>query len=382
MRLLFFQFQQIHMQYTDFSQKYPFLNARLIGWASSRIAKTSDYLEAEAKGRINALQHKINHRRLDLPAMRRMSEFFGEMSVEQFNQSAMLDDEYRYLHEQIELEKQGLKSIKATTRTPTLSQIREASEQVKDYVSALQSPAMDTFLLWHQRLSSREKYFISKCAGFLRDEDWIDQSGKNLPAQVFEIAYHEWGYLDQGYSVLNEPVEKSFFKDDRLIGAITSNSYGVHCLNAPHTMFVDIDLDIEAEDCSGMSFPWGRYHFAESQVMEAIAQAAKDWGLRFEAYKTRNGMRLLETSAEWNPQSTESATVLEFLGCDRLFQQLCRTQGCYRARLDPKPWREVVEEKHSVCHYLGVFGNAPENSAAQQIKQIHDSWCVGGGSLA
>jgi hypothetical protein len=39
------------------------------------------------------------------------------------------------------------------------------------------------------------------------------------------------------------------------------------------------------------------------------------------------------------PESTESRHLLEQFGADALYQKLCRTQECYRARLTPKFWR-------------------------------------------
>ncbi|MEC4817813.1 MAG: hypothetical protein SAK29_31755 [Scytonema sp. PMC 1069.18] len=104
--------------------------------------------------------------------------------------------------------------------------------------------------------------------------------------------------------------------------------------------------------------------------------------MRFEAYRTRNGLRLIEMSREWNPREDESQTVLETLGCDHLFQHLCMSQGTFRARLEPKPWRVVAGQIHRVCHYLGTFGTAPENSTSIAIRAIHDTWCLGNGSLA
>lgn len=366
------------MQYTEFAQLYPFLNNRLINWAAARIAGTSEYLEGEARSRITYLNWKLNDRRINAPITKRfLAEFPNGVPVSGIDEVLAGDEEFRYLNEQMLEAKYSLSAIKATTTTPTKAQIQQAIEEVRDYIIALQSPSIETFLRWNQRLSGREKHFLQSIPQILKSTG--DTSS------LWSVASGEWGYLGiDGYSALSEPVLKSFFDQERLIGAITTNSYGVAILNTPHVMFVDIDLDFVGDEVPIQCLPWGklpRTRGIEEEVKRAIAQATKAWGLRFEVYQTFNGLRLLELSREWNPQSAEATTVLEALGCDRLFQQLCRTQGTFRARLEAKPWRDTGEA-HSVCHYLGSFGSAPVNPIAVQVKSIHDHWCLGRNDLA
>ncbi len=366
------------MQYNEFAQLYPFLNTRLIEWASARIAGTSEYLEAEARSRITYLNWKLNDRRNNAPVTRRfLIEFPNGYPVSGIDEILAGDEEFRYLNEQLLEAKYSLGAIKASTTTPTQAQKQQAVEEVRDYISALRSPSIETFLQWNQRLSGREKHFVQSIPQLLRSAE--DTSS------LWSVASGEWGYLGiDGYSALSEPVLKSFFVQEQLIAAITTNSYGVACLNAPGTMFVDIDLDYITDEVPVQCLPWGKLpknRGIEEEVKQAIAQTTKAWGLRFEAYRTFNGLRLIEMSREWNAQSPESSSVLEALGCDRLFQRLCKTQMCYRARLDPKPWRGE-RGQNSVCHYFGSFGSAPINRIAAQIKTIHDSWCLGNDDLA
>jgi hypothetical protein len=306
-----------------------------------------------------------------------LAEFPNGVPISGIDEALAGDEEFRYLNEQLLEAKYSLSAIKASTTTPTKAQSQQAVEEVKDYITALHSPSIETFLQWNQRLSGREKHFIQSIPQLLRSAE--DTSS------LWSVASSEWGYLGiDGYSALSEPVLKSFFVQEQLIAAITTNSYGVACLNAPSTMFIDIDLDYITDEVPVQCLPWGKLpknRGIEEEVKQAIAQTTKAWGLRFEAYRTFNGLRLIEMSREWDPQSTESTTVLEALGCDRLFQQLCRTQGTFRARLEAKPWRDTGEA-HSVCHYFGSFGSAPINRIAAQIKTIHDSWCLGNDDLA
>jgi hypothetical protein len=367
------------MQYTKFAELYPFLNTRLIEWASARIAGTSEYLEAEVRSRITYLNWKLNDRRINAPITKRfLAEFPNGVPVSGIDEALAGDEEFRYLNEQLLEAKYNLSAIKATTTTPTQAQKQQAVEEVKDYITALHSPSVDTFLQWNQRLSGREKHFIQSIPQLLRRTE--DASS------LWLVASTEWGYLNiDGYSALSEPVLKSFFDKDRLIGAITTNSYGVKVLNTPTTMFVDVDFD--TDDVPLECLPWGKQPKGmgiEEQIAEikfAIAKTTKAWGLRFELYRTFNGLRLIELSREWDAQNLESTTVLEALGCDRLFQQLCETQGTFRARLEPKPWRET-RNCHSVCHAFGSYGVAPVNPVAARVKLLHDAWCLGTEDLA
>jgi hypothetical protein len=280
--------------------------------------------------------------------------------------------------------KQSLSVIKATTATATKAQTQQAIEEVKDYVTALGAPSVDTFLKWNQRLSSREKFFIQNLPKMLTSSN-TEETSENSFGTVWNVA-REWNYFDiDGYSALSEPTFKSFFDGDQLIAAITTNSYGVKVLNAPSVMFVDIDLDEDVDQVPNECLPWGQANMGLKDrifgVKRAIERATKAWGLCFEGYRTFNGLRLIELSREWNPNSPESTTVLESVGCDRLFQQLCRTQGTFRARLEPKPWRET-RNLHSVCHAFGSYGVAPVNPVAARVKLLHDAWCLGTEDLA
>ncbi|MEC4817815.1 MAG: hypothetical protein SAK29_31765 [Scytonema sp. PMC 1069.18] len=253
------------MQYTEFTQYYPFLNTLLVEWAAHRIARTADYLEAEARSHISCLQSQIERKKIQMPLTRQIfAEFPHGISLEEFERLAWAtDEEYKYLHSLLLEAKYSLSEIKTTTVTPSMQQIQQATEEVKDYIQALAHPSVDVFLKWNSRLSSREKFYIQLLPNLLREKN--GEAGK-----LWSLATDEWGYLDEGYQILTEPVIKSFFSMERLIGAITVNSYGVKCLNAPVTMFVDIDLDSSGLDCSYFSFPWGQSDTQESLVMEAI----------------------------------------------------------------------------------------------------------------
>jgi len=373
------------MQYTKFAELYPFLNTRLIEWASARIAGTSEYLEAEARSQISLLNWKLNDRRINAPITKRfLTEFPNGVPVSGIDEALAGDEEFLYLNEQLLEAKYSLSAIKTTNTTPTKAQVEQAIGEVKEYIESLGTPSVDIFLQWNQRLSGKEKFFVQSLPTMLRSSNTEETSEDNL-GRIWNVAYREWGYLDGGYTALAEPVSQSFFEGDQMIAAITTNSYGVKVLNAPSVMFVDIDLDEDVDLVPNECLPWGQANMGLKErifgVKRAIERATKAWNLRFEAYRTRNGLRLIELSREWNATTTETTTVLETLGCDRLFQQLCKTQGTFRARLEPKPWREM-RNCHSVCHAFGSYGVAPVNPVAARVKLLHDAWCLGTEDLA
>ncbi|BAZ71344.1 hypothetical protein NIES4106_61410 (plasmid) [Fischerella sp. NIES-4106] len=361
------------MKYIEFTESYPLLNTRLIEWATARIAGTSDYLEGETRSKISLLQHEFRKAEMNLPVIKRISEFGGEIPMSWVDQEALKDNECRYVQQQLLEAKYELANIKKLEVTPTPKQRQQATEEVKEYIEILQYPSAQEFLRWTPRLSSREKHFLGRLPCMFKTE------GVGFRSQ-FSDATYDWWYLGDGsYDVLTELVEQSFKSGDRTTAFITYNAYDVRCLNAQSVMFVDIDLDTEQVALG--SDPWGRNGYThptpESEILNLVTTTVKDFDLRFEVYRTAAGMRLIETSREWNPESEESLGIQEKLGCDRLFQNLCKTQRTYRARLEPKPWRDG----ETVCHHIGSFGNAPGNAIALQIKQIHDKWCLGDGEL-
>ena len=84
-----------------------------------------------------------------------------------------------------------------------------------------------------------------------------------------------------------------------------------------------------------------------SEEQKALAKVeswvARNSSWSFRAYRTASGLRLMATHETFDPEATQTARVLEELGCDPLFMRLCRTQKSFRARLTPKPWRIGVE---------------------------------------
>ena len=80
-------------------------------------------------------------------------------------------------------------------------------------------------------------------------------------------------------------------------------------------------------------------------------------------YRTHSGLRLLVTNQTFDPTSPETIQLLEEVGSDRLYIQLCKAQASFRARLTPKPWR---------CDTARPPVGYPRAGAADE--QLHEAW--------
>jgi hypothetical protein len=106
---------------------------------------------------------------------------------------------------------------------------------------------------------------------------------------------------------------------------VTRNAYGCDVLNTSRMVFVDVDHD--GADA-------GRH------LDDARRWTARHPGWSFRVYRTRAGLRLLATQALFLPDEAVIVTDLfPAMRTDPLYARLCKTQGSYRARLTPKPWR-------------------------------------------
>jgi len=191
---------------------------------------------------------------------------------------------------------------------------------------------------------------------------------------------------------------------------VTRNAYGCKVLNTSQIMFVDIDV-AQKETQAGGFFAglFGKKSNAEEKTEES-AQLTKleswlrinpSWGFR--AYRTAGGLRLIATQGFFDPVSSECQRVFEALGCDPLYQRLCKTQASFRARLTPKPWRcdfyaaawrwPWVDDKsknlylkwqagyekncqnYSTCKFVAQYGAHSVQPEIAEIIKFHDQIC-------
>lgn len=179
---------------------------------------------------------------------------------------------------------------------------------------------------------------------------------------------------------------------------ITRNRYGAEVLNSRDHCFVD--LDFLPGGCLWILF--NRHKTRAQQIAERIDFLEKRMtdprlqGRSIRLYETHKGLRALISGLGFAPGSEETTQFLRSLQSDWLYAILCQKQGCFRARLTPKPYRMKAKtlrvkyprtpeedaktaawveeynahsEKFATCRYLRTIG--PEFS--DDIVRFHDT---------
>ena len=254
--------------------------------------------------------------------------------------------------------------------------------------------------------------------------------------------------LRTNYGIAGVPIrEQIVSRHGELV--ITRNSYGALCLNTPDVLFADIDM---AERPSGCVLPlgamalvaavafatgWFAWHWvagialamlalwagnrialqrqraafdrdggAETRALalvDAFVAEHPDWHLR--VYRTPAGLRVLAMHRTFQPQDDDAATLFSALRADHLYTVMCKVQGCFRARLTPKPWRIGIDQRitppvaawsaeqatlperlawidryeaasrgHAACRYLRSLGDTTcVDPKAEHVRALHDA---------
>jgi hypothetical protein len=182
-------------------------------------------------------------------------------------------------------------------------------------------------------------------------------------------------------------------------------------LNTPRLMFIDIDIPREAPFGSlkrSLQKLFGRTSEApEAQVQKRIAEVASQHPhYSFRVYRTAAGFRCVLLNEVLTPESVQSRQLLEQFGADKLYQKLCLTQQCYRARLTPKfwrlraesppsrfPWQSPEEERDyrewqaayekqceaaATCRFVEQLGTQPALPELQPLLALHDEMTKAG----
>lgn len=201
-----------------------------------------------------------------------------------------------------------------------------------------------------------------------------------------------------------ELIEEIVGSDGAIIGAVTRNRYGVLVLNAASVLIADIDVPQPGLMDWIRSF-FGRVAKDKSYYIDQVYTfSSRHPEHSLTLYETHSGLRVFITSDEYAPQSEAAGTILERLQSDKLYQKLCLSQKCYRARLTPKPWRcgmnrpphsfprETPEQQgafgrwlleytrksrgHTVCKRIAALGPEKMTDTAKKILTAHDAIAV------
>lgn len=218
---------------------------------------------------------------------------------------------------------------------------------------------------------------------------------------------------DYEYGFIREEVLDEILADDgTVIAALTRNNYGAIILNAVNVMFGDVD---ESEH-GFFSRLFGKKKKDKDYYLAKIEQYQKENPeLAIIVYETFAGLRFVITNHTYDLENTHDRTemlkLFAALEVDPLYLRLCQQQGCFRARLTPKPWRinterppsryprsdrrdindfedwlkdyEMASTSKTVVKVLKEFGSANTHPDVRKILEIHDRHALKGlGELA
>lgn len=195
------------------------------------------------------------------------------------------------------------------------------------------------------------------------------------------------------------------------IAVVSRNAYGSLVLNTTRLLIADVDVPpptlvdrIRGWFASDASSP-------EQRVLESIRRWQRSHPVTaVRIYRTAAGYRVLLPSRCFDGVDESAMRLLEQLGSDPLYRQLCRSQSCFRARLSPKPWRigagkpparfpfadqategryqkwydryVALAKDYNVCRYLETLGTATVDPAVEPLVLRHDGLTCGDKPLA
>ena len=124
--------------------------------------------------------------------------------------------------------------------------------------------------------------------------------------------------------------------------AITRNRYGAQVLNVEHLMILDIDKPKPSGGGLAGLFKKKDARPPKEQIFDTVRQLAatpkySEYGFRM--YETYQGARVIVSGGDFNPRAAETKRIMDEFHSDPLYITLCVKQGCFRARLTPKPYR-------------------------------------------
>ncbi|MEY2817376.1 MAG: hypothetical protein RL275_839 [Chloroflexota bacterium] len=125
--------------------------------------------------------------------------------------------------------------------------------------------------------------------------------------------------------------------DDKTV--ITRNRYGAQVLNTENLMFLDIDKPKPAGLGGLFKKNAGTDKEKIFEMIRNLALNSKYAELGFRIYETYQGARVIVTGRSFDARDSSTMAMMRDFHSDPLYAAICRKQGCFRARLTPKPYR-------------------------------------------
>lgn len=227
------------------------------------------------------------------------------------------------------------------------------------------------------------------------------EAGKRLRRVLARLAENPGGPADP-YGYPDRPMREQVIHEFPGSGsAVTRNSYGCLVLNTTTALFADVDETAPASGGFLASLFGKRKDDFETRIAARAAEwvaANPAWALRI--YRTKAGIRLLAAHQPLPPEKSVCEGLFTHFNVDRLYQKLCASQRCYRARLTPKPWRcgsgrlkarwpwlkdgdeaafkewekayLAAAKDYAACRFLGQVGRGEIHPALRDLVAFHD----------
>lgn len=162
---------------------------------------------------------------------------------------------------------------------------------------------------------------------------------------------------------------------------ITRNRYGAEVLNSEDTCFLDVDNFTPSRGLWARALSlFGPGKSEEELLLEAVrALCQEESKLGVRVYRTARGWRMVAAAPGLAPGSAVMEKLCTRLRVDALYCKLCIKQGCWRARLTPKPYRlrmpgvypqpQVSNATHSLAvqEWLGLYKERSSRAAVCRL---------------
>jgi hypothetical protein len=221
--------------------------------------------------------------------------------------------------------------------------------------------------------------------------------------------------MPTAYAYGTRPLREQILEEIRDRGGqveavLTRNSYGSVVVNTASVLFVDVDVRWPSMGQRIARMFGSKKPFPDAVALDRIRDVLQhDSGGSYRLYRTAAGFRVLATDPPFVPASAESVRLMERIGADPSFVQLCRIQESFRARLTPKPWRcgqpmppgrfprtDPDEEARfaewvdaydravagkATCRFVEDIGWGRTHAAAERVVRLHDEQTKAGSDL-
>ncbi len=200
--------------------------------------------------------------------------------------------------------------------------------------------------------------------------------------------------------------------DGNEIAVISRNAYGSLVLNVTCVMIVDIDIESTIKQPGMIARLFGAKTKSIDAVLASKLEHVRRWqnqhpDYAFRLYRTAAGLRAIVSNRIFESIDDSTLQTMTELDSDPLYRDLCKSQKCFRARLTPKPWRVgwkppverfpfASEQRErtfnqwyetycqraknwAVCEFQEWIGPTQPHPIAQQIIDLHDSFCCSPG---